>query len=79
MFWVYDFVNGKFQSFFNSIRNKDGETKSIPASILVPCLKNTMRDYEMKSSTIIRDQEKDLIVISIGDKNIQMKPHRMMK
>ena len=38
-----------------------------------------MRDYEMKSSTIIRDQEKDLIVISIGDKNIQMKPHRMMK
>ena len=79
MFGVYDFLNNKFQSFFNAKRNKDGGTKSIQPPILASWVKSAMRNYEMSSSAITNNLEKDLIVISIGDKNIQMKAKHVQK
>ena len=79
MFWAYDFLNNRFQSFFNATRNKDGGTKSIQPPILASWVKNTIRNHEMSSSAITNNIEKDLIVISIGDKNIQMKAKHMQK
>ena len=74
MFWFYDFVHDKLQSCCNTLRNKDGGAKSLPVPILASWLKNTIKDYEISSSTITNDLDKDLIMISVGDKKIQMKP-----
>ena len=79
MFWVYDILHDKFQSFFNATRNKDEGTKSVQPPILASWPKRTILNYEMNSSATTNDLDKDLIVISIGHKNIQMKAKHMQK
>ena len=74
MFWMVDFIKDKHNPDFNSIQNKIVAKKNkTPKGFGTIWHNEQISKYQQKLSTSINDFDGELISISIGDKNIQMK------
>ena len=74
MFWMLDFIKDKHNSDLNSKQNKMVAKKNkTPKGFGTIWHNEPISKYQQKLSTSINDFDGELISISIGDKNIQIK------